>query len=224
MGEHQQNGHPECPSESEIELYVLTHIHSSHIDNSIGSHIEVCTKCRTVYEDLCSFYDILLSNLSKSVSNSVLDLMQKAAADNGRGAIFALHRIPSDTAQHRSSYTCKLLFDTEKNSWSDSMMRISQNTFKKSDYILRAFLPSDSKNLLLFLWAKKSEKIKNLRLEFEGLVKVCTTNRCGIAFLAQTALNELDGQIIHTSVRKPSNGYLTTRIRKLGLLLNMCDE
>jgi len=150
--------------------------------------------------------------------------MQKAASDNGRGAIFALHRIQSDTFLHRSSYSCKLLFDTEKNSWSDSMTRISPRTFKNSDYILRAFLPSDSKNLLLFLWAKKSDKIRNLRLEFEGLVKVCTTNRCGIAFLTQTSLSELDGQIIHTSVRKSSNGYLTARIRKLGLLLSMCDE
>ena len=220
----QKHGPDECPSESEIELYVLTHIHNIDSSNTVGSHIESCSSCRTVYDDLCAFYDSLLSNLSKAISNNVLDLMLDTVSNAGRGAVFVLDCFSDEHDNQSSSYHCKLLFDTDKENWKTSMNRLNPHSFKDSDYIIRAFLPSNSQNLILFLWATKPERIRNLRLEFEGLVKVCTTNRVGIALLTKTSLDELDGQIVHTTLRKPSNGYLSNRIKKVGQSLTLWDE
>lgn len=144
--------------------------------------------------------------------------MLRLVAGEGRGAIYALDRVPDTVESTRNSYSCALLLDTGREDWSNTMLRISPSKYRRADYILRAYQPADSKNLLLFLWAAKPEKIKEMRLEFEGLAKICTTNQCGIALLTGTSPHDLDGQVVHTTVRKSSNGYLTTRIKKLNLL------
>ncbi len=220
----EKNGTFNCPSDSEIELYVLTHIHSIESTNKIGLHIEHCVSCREVYDDLCLFYDTLLSNLSKAISNNVLDLMIETVASAGRGAVYSMQQLSSNAAGKRSSYLCTLLFDTEQKNWKEIMNRMNEGSVQESDYILRAFLPENTQNLLLFLWANKPERIRNLRLEFEGLVKVCTTNRVGIALLTKTSLNDLDGQVVHATLKKSSNGYMSNRMKKMEKSLTLWNE
>jgi hypothetical protein len=46
----------------------------------------------------------------------------------------------------------------------------------------------------------------------------------GIALLAKTSLNDLDGQVVHATLKKSSNGYLSNRIKKMGKSLTLWSE
>lgn len=64
-----------CLEEAEIETYLLAEgLHEEEI--RISDHIGNCYDCYLQYFDLCTFHQILNSELSKPISKQIKDLVK----------------------------------------------------------------------------------------------------------------------------------------------------
>ena len=64
-----------CLEEAEIEIYVLQNaLHGEEI--RISAHIGSCYDCYLQFFDLCTFHQILNSELSKPISRQIKDLVK----------------------------------------------------------------------------------------------------------------------------------------------------
>ena len=210
-----------CPDEAEIELYVLTRnpLDTSH--DSIKAHINECSACRAIFNELSQFYEDLLDSLTQSVSSHVLDLALGTVAHPGNGAFISLKTLSAKASDKFARYESKLSYYIDGSTAPDVLEQLYKRLLVKSDLIVFAFQPRKSDHLLLFLLTDKPQQFSNLKIDFPHLNKSCTTNKCGIAILSDTTLDDIDGQIIETYIDESAIGEPISLIQKLGMILSI---
>lgn len=210
-----------CPGEAEIELYVLTRNPLDTSYDSIKAHIKECSACRSCFNELTQFYEDLLDSLTQSVSSHVLDLALGTVAHPGNGAFISLKAISTEIPDKSTRYESSLSYYIDGSTAPDILEQLYNRLLAKSDLIIFAFQPRKSDHLLLFLLTDKPQQFSNLKIDFPNLTKSCTTNKCGIAILSDTTLDDIDGQIIETYIDESTVGEPISLIQKLGMILSI---
>jgi hypothetical protein len=182
-----ENSLTKCPSLQKIEMLV---IQNSPMTAEILDHFEHCPVCKNQYAEMVLYYRLLQEELAAPVSNSVLSFIQEIETECVLLSVIRLHPIESDSPGH-PIFRCELIFQNLQDTVFTQFPEI------KSDEILLRLL-QDHANLkgCVAVLAKEPSFYKNVKLFFQKLNLVITTNAHGVGKIDPIQAETLTDQIV----------------------------
>ncbi len=181
-----------CPTEAEIELFVLTDSPSVPRSDALAQHVRTCPRCGAVERELGRFYDLLLSSLSAPVSACVLDYVFHRTLEVKEVAHFALRPLPEQEGQGRA-FLCEQVGRIPGEALEEAVKDFAAHVLAGGEAGLYALQLTAAPRVLLFLWVPDNGR-QSATLSFPALGKSASLSRYGMAVVEGVEIPALNGQ------------------------------
>lgn len=188
----------DCPYDNLMESLCLDVNLSDAEKRKAQIHLQQCEECRDKFEELEGVYSQLNEEVTKPVSNKILDLAKKVRARDTRIGLVVCE--PVKTKSEKSlSFKTKLLFSangTGKNH-TKKLSDFDLNALPDGNIAIRAMTDKSCNQLLLYLWSSSCSTFEGWELKVSEKSQHAVFNQAGVSQLPLTSIEELDDKVIY---------------------------
>jgi hypothetical protein len=149
--EYQNNHDTKCPESLYLELLVLDIGLKKEDRKRLQLHLQQCNKCRKTSKNIDSFYNNLLQELKKPVSNKTIAFCHNVS-DNLEYGLIICDPIPEKSNGHGKPYLANLFFYDKGEKGKKNLLEYDMSCISKNQIALRIIADHDSKIVSLYLF------------------------------------------------------------------------
>ncbi|MDZ7262224.1 MAG: hypothetical protein ONB05_08990 [candidate division KSB1 bacterium] len=168
-----------CPRRTDLELYLLEgkreKSHQKLQDDwqkKLEEHLRECTTCQTKYSRLENHYGILRQELTRPISNNIIDFVKTIEKVRYQVSFILLTPTPTRTnwsSQKIIHFQPKFLYEEPDTA-----------SIKPGQLLIRAVKDIETECTCFVLWALEPSLYKNVEIRFPGWNKSFFSNAMGI--------------------------------------------
>jgi len=186
-----------CPYDNLTESLCLDINLSKSEKRKAQIHLQQCAICRDKFEELEAIYTHLNEELSKPVSNKVLDLAKKIRSKDTVYGLVVCEPVKKE-GEKSLSYKTKVLFTA--NGTGNNKSKLSDFDFKKlpqDNIAIRAMTDKACDKLLLYLWSSNRYSFEGLELKISDKSQRAVFNSAGVSHLPLMKIEDLGDKVIY---------------------------
>ncbi len=202
-----------CPDSKRLEMLLLDVDPRDAERKRLQLHLQQCSKCRQESKEIDAFYNILVKEMQRPVSNRLLDFSQKLCNNKTLVALFDCEPLDEKPNGHGKGYHVKLLHLSSQDP-AKSMTQFDLNALPKDHIILRLVIDPDCQTTVCYLWNAVLEEYENWTIDLpfgDDPFLVATNGAVKIPYLFH---DRLDDKNVYFNFRQKSLQE-TTRFEKI---------
>ncbi len=202
-----------CPSELQLELLCLEEGLSDDEKKRTQMHLQQCEQCREKGRYLEAFYGILNLEISKSISNQVLDFAKSLSTGIKYGMLIC-EPIPENKNGHGQAFLAKLVFVANGKDGGKKLSDYDLSSIPKYDIALRIMTDHSCNGSLLCIWNRNDKDFHDWKLHIPGMVEDVQFNTIGVARVSEVNIEKLDNKVIFFDISLEPDKE-TTRFQRI---------
>jgi hypothetical protein len=187
---------PQCPTDDQFERLSFDSLTLEGNKKRVQIHLQQCNACRKRFQEYDGFYSFFMQEISKPISNSVLDLAKKIGHDDVIYGLFACEPLPDKTNGHGFAYRTHLSFVA--NGFPNPQRLVDFNEAEKSAKLTIRFMTDPScQKILLFVKSIDFYSFKNFRLSIPGIIDNAQLSASGATKMEIIDIKKMTEEIIY---------------------------
>ena len=202
-----------CPSAIDLEYLFLEEGLNEESRKRIQLHLQQCSSCRETLEKIESYYKLLIHELSRPVSNKVIDFSKKLSnhPEIRYGLIICE---PADLNKSEpGTYKTKVLFQANGVPGKTSLKDFDLLSLPKDQIAIRIMTNPGKNSCSLFLWDHQNNNFNNWVLHFNHLNEKYTPNSMGAVQIPLKLIDDFNDKTLQIEFNKASENK--TKIERL---------
>jgi hypothetical protein len=203
-----------CPSRSDLELYSLETGLSRAEKQRVGRHLAQCASCRRSFRALDRFYEFLVAEMKKPLTNTALEMTKSYAPKSVRYGLLICRPIPEKNRRLAKAYHTQLVFSANGEPGRRKLCDFNLDKLPADCLAVRLFTDPVFNEMSLYLWQHGADRQGSCKLRWSDTRQALHFSPIGSSKMALADFKSLDGRLFYlsNSVRKKSK---TTRFEMI---------
>jgi hypothetical protein len=187
-----------CPYDNLTESLCLDINLSDAEKRKAQIHLQQCEECREKFQELEGIYSQLNEEVSKPVSNKVLDLAKQIKSENTRYGLVVCEPEQKKNAKAQS-FRSTVLF-TANGTGANHKKKLSDfdlTKLPKDNIAIRAMTDASCNQILLYLWSSNNSSFEGWELKLSDKSQRAVFNQAGVSHMPMMKIEELGDKVIY---------------------------
>lgn len=188
-----------CLFNGQIELLCLDAELSDEERKRTRLHLLQCDFCRKRFEELDLLYKKIEIEVTKPLSNKVLDLAKDICSNNTTYGLVLCEPLTRKNGKTAKPYRTRVVFTANgsKEKALQKLVDFDFSTVSEDSIAIRAMTDKECNYLLLFLWSNKNRNFGGWELDIPGESKKATFNPAGMSQIPLCNIEDLGEKVIY---------------------------
>jgi len=183
-----------CPQSDKIELFILEALSDTEY-LYLSQHIKHCAACKKLYSEIKLFYDILVSELQKPVSNSAFQILNELEGEKSIIAAVLLKPQGLNGVPGAKHFTSEVVF-TNQNDEKFDLLQFDCLPFHHDEILIRAIHSPDTHDTSLFIYTNEESYYSEVTMKIYQKSLSFISDKRGKIEVGSLEIDELDKQDI----------------------------
>ncbi len=186
-----------CPSRSDLELYSLETGLSRAEKLRVSRHLAQCVSCRRIFRGLDRFYELLVAEMKKPLTNSALDMTKSFAPKSVRYGLLICTPFPEKNRRFAKAYRTQLVFSANGEPGRRRLRDFDLSKLPADCLALRLLTEPDFNEMSLYLWQRNSGADHSCQLLWSDTRQALNFTFVGSSKMALTDFKSLDDRLFY---------------------------
>ena len=164
----------------QLEVSLLKAYPSSEQNNIVTKRVDHCTESELAANNIKHFYEFLAEEVTRPVSDKVIDFIRQQFKTKLRGATFICTRHPQSDQGANIAYKIKLVFETNGHNGHSNLSSYNLKDLSKNQIAFRV-IKNGNNDAFMFFWRQNSKIKHDLTFRIENNPHVFRINNAGIS-------------------------------------------
>ncbi|OGC06795.1 hypothetical protein A2V82_08560 [candidate division KSB1 bacterium RBG_16_48_16] len=186
-----------CPNQKQLEMLCLDVGLNEEERKRTQMHLQQCESCSAKVKDFDSFYSVLIQEITRPVTNKVLDFAKTLSRSDVIYGLIACEPLPEGNNGKGHAYKARLIFSANGYGGEKKLADFSIKDLNKLEINIRWMTDSQYDSTLLYLLTQGTEDYKDWKLHIPGVSEQVRFNSAGAAVIPNINLTKLDNKILY---------------------------